>query len=113
MQDNEQLKRADTDEQRKLADELQAKLNDAESEHRSFECGWNLIRATITALRATPGRDDVPWLHQGDAQAELKRAIDNAFGPPGDDKPILAELRKQGVWLARFETLTPDTGETK
>ncbi len=43
------------------------------------------------------------WLSQDSAENALWKAIENIqFGNKTDDKLILEQLRKQGVWLARF-----------
>lgn len=65
--------------------------------------GEKAIRVVIEAYEATRTPPDDAWLSQDDAECELKDAIDTAFGPLGDDKPILARLREKGIWLAWYD----------
>lgn len=70
--------------------------------------GWpntvTLAIDLIERLTSPPVGEDAPaWLSVDDAETQLLEAI-NAIriGNKTDDKLILANLRKAGVWLARF-----------
>lgn len=47
--------------------------------------------------------EEPDWLSQDSAENALWKAIENVqFGNKTDDKLILEQLKKQGVWLVRF-----------
>lgn len=91
-----------------LADELEAKLAVCEREGLTFKAGWNLIRATITALRTADKHQQA--LAERDALLDEAAQIigqielDQRYPPAPDSMERRIERARD--WVARSNNST-------